>query len=67
MQMGHTQLQRLNMNLFHSLQIQMRHRAVYVYIVYAAARRGWRGVLVETHERYNKRHNCAAINVYFKE
>ncbi len=25
------------------------------------------GVLVETHERYNKRHNCAAINVYFKE
>lgn len=24
-------------------------------------------VLVETHERYNKRHNCAAINVYLKE
>lgn len=37
-------LQRLNMNLSHSLQIQMRHRAVYVYIVHATARRGWRGV-----------------------
>lgn len=35
---------RLNMNLPHSLQIQMRHGAVYVYIVCATARRGWRGV-----------------------
>lgn len=26
---------------------------------------GW--VLVESHERYNERHNCVAINVYFKE
>lgn len=25
------------------------------------------GVLVEAYERYNERHNCAAINVYFKE
>lgn len=25
------------------------------------------GVLVEAHERYNKRHNCAAVNIYFKE
>lgn len=25
------------------------------------------GVLVESHERYNKRHNCAAVSVYFKE
>lgn len=25
------------------------------------------GVLVESHERYNKRNNCADINVYFKE
>lgn len=44
MQMEHTELQRLNMNLSHSLQIQMRDRAVYVYIVHATARRGWRGV-----------------------
>lgn len=66
MQMEHTQLQRLNMNLSHSLQIQMRHGAVYVYIVHATTRRGWR-VLVEAHERYNKRHNSATISVYFKE
>lgn len=25
------------------------------------------GVLVESHERQNKGHNCAAISVYFKE
>lgn len=25
------------------------------------------GILVEAHERYNKRHNCAVISVYFKE
>lgn len=44
MQSEHTQLQRLNMNLSHSLQIQMRHRAVYVYIVHATAGREWMGV-----------------------
>lgn len=64
MQMEHTQLQRLNMNLSHSLQIQMRHRVVYVYmrLVEEDGR-----VLVEAHERYNKGHNCAAISVYFIE
>lgn len=25
------------------------------------------GELVEADERYNERHNCAAIDVYFKE
>lgn len=64
MQMEHKQLQRLNMNLSH--QIQMRHRAVYVYIVYATTRKGWR-MFVEAHERYNKRLDATAISVYFKE
>lgn len=64
MQMEHKQLQRLNMNL--SQQIQMRHWAVYVYIVCATTRKGWR-MFVEAHERYNKRLGSTAISVYFKE
>ena len=51
MQMEHTQLQRLNMNLSHSLQIQMRHRDVYVYMCLVEEDGG---VLVEAHERYNE-------------
>lgn len=47
MQMEHTQLQKLNMNLSHSLQIQTNLWAVYVCIVYMTTRKEDGRALVE--------------------
>lgn len=53
MQMEHTRLHRLNMNLSHSLPIQMKHRTVNVYIVCVTTQRRWR-VLVKANEIHSK-------------